>query len=187
MKSLNKIFLIVAAIFLMIFAAACNNQQQPVVEDPEAPAEDPVSPATFQGVNGNYEGTLTLTGYLEIESRVCPPDSMCSKDVDYAKFKFSESDSEAIYDFLENYQGNSFAGKKWVGLGCYEEENARIYSENSSDDNGWTQDTIESQDLEKLLAATEQNPVKITLTKPPLSGGSGAPECYSHFRDPVIR
>lgn len=189
MKNLNNFFLI-GLIVLTILLSACSKQpeqQPPAQPKPQPPIEDPIPESTFKGSKGNFEGTLTLTGYLEIEHRDCPPDSMCSEDVEYAKFKITDTDNQAIYGFLKDYQGNSYAGENWVGLGCYEKDKNRIYLENFSDDAGSTQNVMILQQLEKLLASTEQKPVQVTLKKPPLAGGSGAPDCYSHFRDPYVR
>lgn len=130
----------------------------------------------------DYFGTLTLTGYLKVEKRVCNPGDMCEKTRDYASFVFSQTSSKAIYDFLGTNEGNAFVQGKGVGIGCYEKDASRIYSQNEGDD-GMVENIITGNNLQSLLNSNEKNPIKLQLTKPIYTSGRGAPDCYSHFRN----
>jgi len=139
--------------------------------------------STFQK-SGEYEffGTLTITGYLDIKTKVCDSGNMCSETVEYASLIITETNNDLIYDFIELSKGNSFIAPNGVGLGCYQEDQSRIYSTNFGY-NGSVDNIISGNDLEKLLSSAENNLVKIQITKPTPPPGSGAPDCYSHFRD----
>jgi hypothetical protein len=128
-----------------------------------------------------YYGTLTLTGYLNIRTRVCDENSPCFKTVKYATFVFSSSDNIMIYDYLNTSRGNAFVSAGEIGLGCYEIENNRIYSENEGD-TGAVHNIVSGPDLARLIYSDKMSQVKLQLTKPVYTSGRGAPDCYSHFR-----
>lgn len=137
----------------------------------------------FQKSIYGYFGTLKLTGYLDIEKWPCNPGEECKEEVNYVFFLFTQTDNNLIYDFLEDYKGNSFLNfsKKRVGLGCYQKDKGRIYSQNVGD-TGIFENIISEDKLKKLLASDNNNLVTLQLTKPILTSGAGAPACYSHFR-----
>jgi hypothetical protein len=129
----------------------------------------------------DYFGTLILTGYLKVEKIICNPGDMCEKTREYATFIFNESTRKEIYDYLGKNSGNAFVGEQSIGLGCYEKDVNRIYSQNLGDD-GLVENNIDGLNLVKLLNSSESNQVKLQLTKPIYTSGRGAPDCYSHFR-----
>lgn len=174
---------------LLLLLTACVRSPAPLVPprpiEPGPATEEPTveEEGTFEFTSEeDYHGTLILTGYLDVKTRECPPDGMCEKTVEYANFIFSETNDDDIYDFLGVNEGNSFAGSSSVGIGCYEEDQNRIYSENFGDA-GNVENIISGEDLTKLLASSESNPVKLKITRPVYTSGRGAPDCYSHFRD----
>ncbi len=128
-----------------------------------------------------FFGTLTLTGYLDIERWVCDENGMCSETVDYAFFVVKDTSSDLIYDFINDSKGNSFVGNNSIGIGCYNKDKNIIHSMNSGD-SGTVENIISGEDLYKLLGSNKNNLVKLKLTKPTPPPGGGAPECYSHFR-----
>lgn len=130
----------------------------------------------------DYFGTLTLTGYLKVEKRVCNPGDMCEKTRDYTVFVFNQTTSKEIYNFLATHEGNSFIESNGVGIGCYEKDLGRIYSQNEGDD-GMVENIITGNNLQSLLNSNEKNQIKLQLTKPIYTSGRGAPDCYSHFRN----
>lgn len=130
----------------------------------------------------DYFGTLTLTGYLKVEKRVCNPGDMCEKTRDYASFVFSITTSKEIYNFLGTNEENAFVQGMGVGIGCYEKDTNRIYSQNEGDD-GMVENIITGNNLQSLLNSSELKQVKLQLTKPIYTSGRGAPDCYSHFRN----
>ncbi|HYC79962.1 MAG TPA: hypothetical protein VEC17_02960 [Candidatus Binatia bacterium] len=132
--------------------------------------------------NGNYLGKLTLTGYLDVQTRVCNPGDMCGETVRYASFIFTNSDNEAIKEFTGTMQGNSYIAGDRVGLGCQQADRSRIFYENFAD-SGYKSGEISGADYEKLVSSTRNNPVQITINRELYTSGQGASDCYSHFRD----
>jgi len=152
-------------------------------QKPENNSPDSNSTVKFDEYdNNNYYGALILTGYLDVKTRVCNPGDMCERTVEYASFVFTESSSDAIYDFLGVNTGNSFVGDTAIGLGCYEKDKNRIFYENFADVDS-VQGEIKGQDLAKLLASNKTNPVKLEMKREIYTSGRGAPDCYTHFRD----
>lgn len=129
-----------------------------------------------------FYGTLTLTGFLRTERRICNPGDMCGETVDYASFVFKETDNQAIYDLLNQFSGNSFVSEGAVGVGCYQKDLNRIYSTNDADTNV-SENIIREEDLNRLLGSSFSKPVKLKMTKPVYTSGRDAPDCYSHFRN----
>jgi hypothetical protein len=136
-----------------------------------------------------FFGTLNLTGYIDIQKRICNPGDMCGETVDYASLIFSDTNNEAIKKFTGQYNGNSYIAGDRVGLGCYQKDSNRIYYINFADakDSARGSEALEGQivgdDLKKLLASTKTKPVTVKLTRPIYTSGQGAPDCYSHFRN----
>lgn len=158
----------------------------PTNETPGVPQVEP-SPQTtltpFQESDRyGFFGTLTLTGYTNIQTRVCNPGDMCGETVEYVNFHFNPEPNPALKEFLGQNQGNSFAGAAIIGMGCYQQDRQRIFYENFGDESN-VQGTITGPDLEKLLASSNDNQVRLQLTRPIYTSGQGAPDCYSHFRN----
>ncbi|MFA6992400.1 MAG: hypothetical protein WC269_03940 [Candidatus Gracilibacteria bacterium] len=130
---------------------------------------------------GIYYGTLTLTGYLNIETRICKELDPCIETVDYASLIVMDADNEDINQFLVNYDGNYYAGGNKVGLGCYQKDQNRIFSVNIG--NNRLETSISGEQLTKLLSSTETNPVSLKLTSPVRLDERGGSECYSYFRN----
>lgn len=164
--------------FASLFAACV----QPVNDQVETSVEDIEVPFQYDPTLG-YHGVLTLKGYLEVEERVCNPGDMCGDTVQYAWFVHAPIENRAFDQFYTEFAGNSFVGAEWLGIGCYQEDADRIYSKNAGDADGMVESLIEGKDLDMLLASDEAHPVDLKMTKAIFTGGSGAPDCYSHFRD----
>jgi hypothetical protein len=148
----------------------------------QAPTGNTNEDAFHKDNAGNYYGTLTLTGYLDVQKRVCNPGDMCGETVDYASFIFTQTSSEAIKEFTGQNQGNSFIAGDRVGLGCQQKNLSRIYYQNFADEDN-VEGEIEGEDYTKLIASTKDKPVQIKLTRELYTSGRGAPDCYSHFRN----
>jgi hypothetical protein len=129
-----------------------------------------------------FYGTLTLTGYLDVRTRVCNPGDMCGETVEYASFVFTKTSSEAIREFTGEFQGNSFIAGDRVGLGCFQETAGRIYYQNYGDENK-IEGEIKGEDFAKLAQSNKNRQVELKLTRPIYTSGQGAPDCYSHFRN----
>jgi len=127
-----------------------------------------------------WYGTLTVTGYIDIVNRRCGfTEEACF--VEYAFFVVEDTDEDAIYDFLPSQNGNAYAGTGKIGLGCYEKDQQKIHSGNDGNDE-YYENVIEGEDFSKLMPSSQENPVRLKLTKPIYTSGRGAPDCYSHFR-----
>jgi hypothetical protein len=167
-------------------AAALEQAQQEVNENKSAPSPTPVPQPTtgaFQkDSQGNYFGTIILTGYLDIQKRVCNPGDMCGNTVDYAYFVFGNTDNQAIKEFTGSQSGNSFVSGDRVGIGCQLKDIKIIRYENFAD-SGEMVGEIKGGDYNNLIAATKAKPVQLKMTRELYTSGRGAPDCYSHFRD----
>lgn len=166
--------------------AAALQQSQQNAQNNQTPSPTPVPQPTtgaFQkDSKGNYFGTIILTGYLDVQKRVCNPGDMCGETVDYAYFVFGNTDNTAIKEFTGSQSGNSFVAGDRVGIGCDQKDQSRIYYENFAD-SGEITGEIKGADYTKLKAATQGKPVQIKMTRELYTSGRGAPDCYSHFRN----
>lgn len=139
------------------------------------------NPFIFVSAEYEFAGKLKVMGYLDIQQ-------MPSWDADmpgyfpYAFFVVTKTSQGALYDFLSSSRGNSFVRENAIGLGCFDENNKRIYSTNHSDD-GHVSNDIRNEEFGTLYASSKNNQIVMEMTKPLLSRGGGAPECYSHFRN----
>ena len=148
----------------------------------EIPTGNANEDAFHKNANGDFYGTLTLTGYMDVQTRVCNPGDMCGQTVEYASFIFTQTSSEAIKEFGGQYQGNSFIANDRVGIGCVQETAARIVYQNYGDENK-IEGEIKGEDFVKLAQSNANKQVQLKMTRPLYTSGQGAPDCYSHFRD----
>lgn len=128
-----------------------------------------------------FSGDLTVKGYSEI---VEVDEPFCVEDCqtfDYVIFHVQETGNAALKDFMGQNEGNAYAGGNQIGLGCLEED--QIHYQNHSDGAGMTDNRISAEDTRTILNAEEGLSVTLRLTKQPLSGGTEAPACYSHFSE----
>ncbi len=136
---------------------------------------DPEKPFTFIG---DYE----LTGFIDIIHRECQEDCMGEPySIEYVFFQVIDADNKNIFALLKDY-GNSFIGDKKLGLGCYDKEKDTITSVNF-DDSSETKNLIFGKDLQKLLASSKKNPVKMKVTRPTSSDRGEIPNCSSFYRN----
>jgi hypothetical protein len=142
---------------------------------------DTQEPFHESGVYGFY-GTITLTGYLDVQKRVCNPGDMCGDTVDYASFVFTSGANDALRKFTGQMQGNSFVAGDRVGIGCLLSAQSRIRYENDADI-GWKAGDITGSDYQKLVASSKTSPIQLKMTREIYTSGRGAPDCYSHFRN----
>lgn len=128
---------------------------------------------------GSFSGDLTLRGYVDI-TRVQEP--FCVEDCEtfsYATFKILEASNEELADFLLMNEGNAYAAGDAIGLGCVDD--GIIHYSNHSDAQQMKEYVLPPEVSAAILASTENEPVMLHLKKLPLSGGTEAPACYSHF------
>ncbi len=127
-----------------------------------------------------YFGTLELAGYASVE-KLSGFDGIS----DYVFFNIVRPSNDLIYGYLNEHQGNSFIGQNKIGLGCYQPEQNRIYSQNYGAN--WVENAITGNDYQKLISSSAQNTVVVRLTMPEAVGGTEAPNCYSHFRSIEVK
>lgn len=139
-----------------------------------------ISSDGFSFEDGVPVGTVHVRGFAETEIVVEPfcDDDFCP-EYEYVFLTITESDSQEFENFLNEYGGNAYASDNRIGLGCAEDE--QIVYENDSDVYQRKEFVLSEELSRDILASTPENPVSLTLTKLPLTGGSGAPACYSHF------
>lgn len=144
---------------------------------PDAAMQDPEDDFTW-GEGMNPHGTVAVRGYA-VEETVSEPfcEENCT-EYQYVSFQMLQTTSQDFKDFLENNAGN-LATEYSIGLGCLEDGVIR-YS-NDSDEYGMKEFQLSPELTAEIMAATEENPIALQLTKEELSGGRGAPACYSHF------
>ncbi len=145
-------------------------------------SEDDLPPGDFRVEDGIPQGTAYVRGYATIEE---VEEFFCEEDCatfDYVFFHVLETGSEEFSSYIETHIDNSFVGRRVVGLGC-REGNAIRYA-NHSDARGMRSGlNVDADVAAAILSSTERDPVTLALTKLPLSGGTEAPNCYSHFTE----
>lgn len=125
-------------------------------------------------------GRVEVLGYATLEKvneADCYTDN-CNK-YDYVFFNILESESEDFLTYIENLNGNTFVSNQNIGLGCFSNNILNYY--NHSDEFGMKSFTLTKDETSKIMNSTKENPIKLELEKSKLTGGIGAPNCYSHI------
>lgn len=133
----------------------------------------------------DYFGTLVLTGYLQrFEIKCDLAMETCNENTpkEYATFTFTGSSSPEIYRYITDNADGLFLRENNIALGCYNEDKKVITSANDSN-TGTITNSIRGVLLDKLLASSLENQVKVQMTKPIPGSSKDFPTCYSHFRD----
>lgn len=149
-------------------------------DDPPYTFDETMPEGTFGATGeGVFAGELTVRGYAETETVDEPFCTENCQRFEYVMFHVLATGNSGLADFLGLNEGNAYAGGAMVGLGCEEDDVIRYA--NHSDDRQMQEFTIDAATSEAVLESTEEEPVTLTLTKLPLTGGTEAPACYSHF------
>lgn len=173
-----------ALLALPVLLAACAAPER-TPDDPEQNRRrfevDERLPAGSFGAEGEgaFSGDLYVRGHAKtatVQEPFCVEDC---QEFDYVLFEIDASGNEALLDFLHVQEGNAYVGPSAVGLGCREGDLIR-YS-NQSDARQMTETTLDPAVSAAILGSSPAEPVTLRLTKLPLSGGTEAPACYSHF------
>ena len=130
--------------------------------------------------SGNFLGEFYVRGYLE-KAEVMTP--FCEHD-DCEMFTgvglvITETGNQKFSDFLEKNKTPDYQESKF-GIGCLRDDGTIRYA-NDSDAHGMREVQIIAEHVRKMFTATPQNQKVFRLNKMSLSGGRGAPACYSHF------
>lgn len=152
---------------------------------PEAPASE-APPTTGLPVgeykindSGLFYGDFYVRGYASTET-VSEP--FCEKDCatyNYVNFNIVESGNKDFLDFLESNRDNAYVKTNRIGLGCV--ENNLISYSNHSDEQGMKEFSLSPDLSQAIIGSSQASPIALHLKKLPLSGGQGAPACYSHI------
>ena len=121
-------------------------------------------------------GSVDVLGYITIEKI---ENFETDETNDYVFFNIVDTKSNDFKTFLEGLSGNTYGGKDKIGLGCI--NNGKIYYFNSSDGKELESYEIGETSSKKILDSTEENPIKLRLTRLEYNGGTSAPICYSHI------
>ena len=121
-------------------------------------------------------GSVDVLGYITIEKI---ENFETDETNDYVFFNIVDTKSNDFKTFLEGLSGNTFGGNNKIGLGCT--DNEKIYYFNSSDGKELESYEIGETSSKKILDSTEENPIKLRLTRLEYNGGTSAPICYSHI------
>lgn len=118
------------------------------------------------------------------------PEAFCEENCEQYEtvwLTVTQSGNDDFAEFLEKNTGNGYLGNEehlgQVMLGCLREDGSIGY-ENHSDTYGVFETSISGDAASNMLAHDRfARQMVLKLTKLPLSGGRGAPTCYSHFYD----
>ena len=135
----------------------------------------------FHGFS-HASGTAIVEGYLTatvIDDETCSPEK-CDSQL-YLHFTVTESNSNSLLEFLNKQKGNTYAGPLFFGIGCLNKTDIRY--QNASDALGMKEITISEATKNAILKSTPYTPIKLQVTKLPLSYAMQGPNCYSHFTE----
>jgi hypothetical protein len=183
-------------LFAVLFYTGCGNEQAgkideeippkidttmsatvTVTEDGEAAPEEALFGADFY--KGGYADVKGYAYVEEVDEAWCEED--CKK-YDYVFFRITDFiESGSLKKIIQEEQGNAYFSEDGVGLGCQEDGVISYYNETGMGD--MKKYVLPEELSKKILLSTSENPVSLRLIKKELSGGSGAPTCYSHFTE----
>lgn len=121
-------------------------------------------------------GSVDVLGYITIEKI---ENFETDETNDYVFFNIVDTKSNDFLNYLDGLSGNTFGGNNKIGLGCT--DNEKIYYFNSSDGKELESYELSENSSKKILDSTENNPIKLRLTRLEYNGGTSAPICYSHI------
>lgn len=127
-------------------------------------------------------GVVEVIGYPEVKEVESGYVYDFDDDVEkcnYVYFHIKETKSEEFKKFIKSLSGNSFVLDDAIGLGCIID--GKIKYDNSSDEFGYKEYELSIKNSNKILNATESNPIKLKLEMLPNSTGSEVDMCYSHI------
>ncbi len=110
--------------------------------------------------NGGY-GTVIVTGYSKIDHK--DENNMFNKAYDYLYFHILDSKNSDFLKFIDSHAGNDFVDEKAIGLGCV--ENNVIKRINTSDELGEQDFKSTTEQKDKIINSTKENPIKLKLTR----------------------
>ena len=103
----------------------------------------------------------------------------------YIYFHIKETKSTEFKKYIESINGNSYVSNNSIGIGCVSD--GIIKYTNDSDSARMKNYELSQEDSDKILNATESNPIKLKLEKALYTGGVEAPICYSHITKIMVQ
>ncbi len=166
--------------------AVVSTTTKEVVNKNEAAVQAPNDAEPLRMWQGDYVGTVVASGFVTTSGGFSDcNEGGCdegSSTVVVVHFMVINSTNTLFNNLLAEYNGNYFAGKGWLSLGCLSEDRNKLESYNDGNFSE-ADNLIVGKDLEAVMNSTPQNPIKLQLTKPYHTGGRGASTCYAHFRN----
>lgn len=174
---------VVVILLLMIFISLKNkkkydfgnNQVTNNTQNEVPPKEDNFGKNDTFNIS-TESGSVDVLGYISIEKN---ESYETDETNDYVFFNIVDTKSTDFKTYLDGLSGNTFGGNNKIGLGCT--DNKTIYYFNSSDGKELESYEISETSSKKILDSTENNPIKLRLTRLEYNGGTSAPSCYSHI------
>lgn len=171
---------ITSALFLLTLCACASSDERQISIIDSLPA------GTFSRTeSGGFEGDLIVRGFAHKEKIQEPFCTDNCRNFTYVYFRVLETGNASLPEFLTQYKDNAYTLPNAIGIGCLEGDVIR--SINDSDDRHMREVTIPASVTKTILDSDDDAPVMLHLSKKPLSGGSEAPVCYSHFSNFSIR
>ncbi|MBR3490423.1 MAG: hypothetical protein IKH36_02915 [Bacilli bacterium] len=136
-----------------------------------------------EGYDANsYYGKATVRGYVTTK-KVTSGDVVTdnSPTYDMVFFNITESNSNKFMAFVDSYgsSGNSYASGKAIAIGCVKD--GKLVHYNDSDEFGMKEYELSEADTTKLMNTTKEATITLEIERYKFTGGSGAPDCYSHI------
>lgn len=148
----------------------------------ESPLDMHAAASTTSDFAGFYQasGTAQVEGYM---TAIVLDDDKCQTDICdsqlYLHFTVIKTNVNALWKFLEQQDGNAYAGPYFFGIGCLAGKS--INYQNASDAFGMKEFEINERTSNAILQSKPYAPVKLQITKSPLSSAMQGSSCYSHF------
>jgi hypothetical protein len=158
-----------------------DNKKDKTVEN--TPDEQPITKEEDKN-EINYDdgigyGIATVKGYVTVEKiydgDVVGPDS---PTYDMIYFNVTETKNDQFLSYLKDNEGKTYLGDKKFSIGCLL-NNDKITYINDSDATEMKKYEISVTDSTRIMNSTKDDPVKLEIEIFKLTGGSGAPKCYS--------
>ena len=142
-----------------------------------------------EGYDANtFYGKATVRGYVTTE-KITSGDITYegSPTYDMVFLNITESNSNKLMAFIGLYSsnGNSYAKDKAIAIGCIKD--GKLVHYNHSDEFGMKEYVLDEAGTTKLMNSTKESPITLEIERYKFTGGSGAPDCYSHISTIIVK
>ena len=185
---LLAVLVVILTILCVLFATGTINSKSNEVNNNSQTNNENINNTESQPIQGELgendtfstttnSGVVEVIGYPEVKELV--DEMYTGEKYNYVYFYVTKTKSTEFKKYLDSLAGNSFVSNNSIGLGCSKDGIITYY--NSSDQLGDKEYKLSQADSNKILQATESNPVKLKLERLLYTSGKGAPSCYSHI------